>query len=42
MKTFTNALSFIFNMSLLVCEVCFAREDGIHAGHHHSQLMTTC
>jgi len=36
-KTFTNASSFIFNMSGLSCHVCFTSEDSIHAGHHHGQ-----
>jgi len=42
MKTFMNASSFIFNMSGLSCQACFASEDGIHAGHHYGQLTTTC
>ena len=40
-RTFTNASSFILNMSVLSCQVCFASEDGIHARHHHGQLMKT-
>jgi hypothetical protein len=40
-KTFMNASRFIFNMSVLNCQVCFASEDGIHGDHHKSKLMTT-
>jgi hypothetical protein len=41
-KTFMNVSSFIFNLFVLDCKVCFMTEDGIHAGHHQSKLMTTC
>jgi len=41
-KTFMNASSFIFHISVLSCQVCFASKDSIHAGHHQGQLTTMC